>query len=179
MIRGTPIISTQLSRKINSCKRFCSTRDKTTFGGDENMNFTTSKRSIFSRPMEEQFNSFNLGVTWTEFGDQRESDLDKLLDSLSDLTTQNRTKLVSVWKRHPDKQQGKKLLFRAYLLERHWFCYLFLFFILYLTYCVNLLEFFLLSSVDQRDEYLPSINWTWLECCCLVRLWRVPWRSGV
>ena len=127
MIRGKRIISTKLSRKINSCKRFCSTSDKTKFGGDENMNYTTSKHSIFSRPMEEQFNSFNLGVTWTEFGDQRESDLDKLLDSLSDLTTQNRTKLVSLWKRHPDKQQGKKLLFRAYLLMKQGFCYIFLF----------------------------------------------------
>ena len=34
MIRGTRNISTQLSRKYNSCKRFCSTSDKTKIGGD-------------------------------------------------------------------------------------------------------------------------------------------------
>lgn len=58
--------------------------------------------------MAEQFDSYNLGVTWTEFGDQDRPDLDKLLDSRPELTPQQRSKLVSLWKRHPDRQQGKK-----------------------------------------------------------------------
>jgi len=59
--------------------------------------------------MEEQFASYDLGVSWTEFGDQDRSDLDRLLDSRPDLTAQHRSKLVSLWKKHPDRQPaGKK-----------------------------------------------------------------------
>ena len=58
--------------------------------------------------MEEQFASYNLGVSWAEFGDQRESDLDDLLVT-KNIHGEARTKLVSLWTRHPDRQPaGKK-----------------------------------------------------------------------
>jgi hypothetical protein len=56
--------------------------------------------------MEESFESYSLGITWIEFGDQDRPDLDRLLDSRTDLTPQQRSKLVSLWKRHPDRQKG-------------------------------------------------------------------------
>lgn len=66
--------------------------------------------------MEDQFNAYNLGVTWTVFGDQREADLDKLLDSRPDLAPPQRSELVSLWKRHPNKRkllEGNHLVYRT------------------------------------------------------------------
>jgi hypothetical protein len=57
---------------------------------------------------EEQYNTYNLGVTWNEFGDQDRPDLDQLMNSFPSLTAQQRTKLVSAWKNHPNR--GKHLL---------------------------------------------------------------------
>jgi hypothetical protein len=59
--------------------------------------------------MEEQFASYNFGFSWTEFGDQRESDLDDIL-ATENIHGERRTKLVSLWKRHPDRQQGKSII---------------------------------------------------------------------
>jgi hypothetical protein len=59
--------------------------------------------------MEEQFASYNLDISWTEFGDQRESDLDDFL-ATDNIHGERRTKLVSLWKRHPDRQQGKSMI---------------------------------------------------------------------
>ena len=54
---------------------------------------------------EEQFASYNLGITWTVFGDLRESDLDDLLETMQICGVQ-RGNLVSLWKRHPNRQPG-------------------------------------------------------------------------
>jgi hypothetical protein len=55
--------------------------------------------------MEAVFNSFNLGVTWEEFGDQDRSDLDDLLVT-KNIHGEVRAKVVSLWKRHPSHAKG-------------------------------------------------------------------------
>ena len=53
------------------------------------------------------FNSFNLGVSWSVFGDQDRADLDLLMGSFPALTPQQRSEIVSLWKNHPKrKPQG-------------------------------------------------------------------------
>jgi hypothetical protein len=67
--------------------------------------FTRSVLLLFGS-MEEEFASYKLGVSWIQFGDQDRSDLDDLL-ATKNIHGEARTKLVSLWKRHPDRQQGK------------------------------------------------------------------------
>jgi hypothetical protein len=52
--------------------------------------------------MEENFKSFNLGVSWSVFGNARESDLDDIMAS-KNIHGEARLNLVYLWKRHPDR----------------------------------------------------------------------------
>ena len=56
---------------------------------------------------EEEFNNLgfddNLGVSWLEFGNAREKDIDDLLETNS-IRGAKRIKLVALWKRHPGRQ---------------------------------------------------------------------------
>ena len=49
--------------------------------------------------MEENFNSYNLGVSWSVFGNAR---IDDILDS-KNIHGAARLNLVDLWKRHPDR----------------------------------------------------------------------------
>ena len=53
--------------------------------------------------MEAQFNTFNLGVSWSVFGSAEESDLDDLL-ATKNIHGSARLTIVDLWKRHPDRQ---------------------------------------------------------------------------
>jgi hypothetical protein len=63
---------------------------------------------------EEKFESYKLGVNWIEFGDQREGLLDALLESAVHLTAAQKSQVFSLWKRHPIRQQGKRVSARCY-----------------------------------------------------------------
>ena len=56
--------------------------------------------------MEAQFTAHNLGLTWEEFGDLDRSDLDAVILEKG-LNAVNRGKVVSLWKRHPNKLTGE------------------------------------------------------------------------
>lgn len=54
--------------------------------------------------MESEFEVLNLGkITYTQFGNARETDLDLFVNSM-ELTPLQRIAIVDVWKRHPNKQ---------------------------------------------------------------------------
>ena len=54
---------------------------------------------------EQQFKTFNLGVTWSQFGNAVRSNVDRLLDSRADLTPQQRIIIDDLWANHPNRQQ--------------------------------------------------------------------------
>jgi hypothetical protein len=61
--------------------------------------------------MEQEFNNLvslgiNLGVTWSVFGNADRSDLDDLLVT-NNIHGPARLTVVDLWKRHPNRQQGK------------------------------------------------------------------------
>ena len=76
---------------------------------------------------EERFNTFDLGISWYEFGDLRESDLDAILGA-TDLTPVQKGKVVSLWKRHPNRQTGK--IYLILIIVPHFKCC-----IIYLLFC--------------------------------------------
>jgi hypothetical protein len=54
--------------------------------------------------MEAEFNALNLGqITYTQFGNARESDIDDLLD-FKNIHGEERLAIVDVWKRHPNNR---------------------------------------------------------------------------
>ena len=61
--------------------------------------------------MEQEFNNLgnlriNLGVSWSVFGNADRSDLDDLL-SFNNIHGNAKLTVVDLWKRHPNRQQGK------------------------------------------------------------------------
>ena len=61
--------------------------------------------------MEQEYNNLgnlglNLGVSWSVFGNARESDLDDLLLT-KNIHGEARMTVVDLWKRHPNRQQGE------------------------------------------------------------------------
>jgi hypothetical protein len=62
----------------------------------------------------EEFNNINInlgGITWDQFGNAREVDIDDLLNTLN-IHGPERIVVVDLWKRHPNRtQQGKYILF--------------------------------------------------------------------
>ena len=53
--------------------------------------------------LEAQFNTFNLGVSWSVFGNADRSDLDDLL-ATKNIHGEDRLTIVDLWKNHPKRQ---------------------------------------------------------------------------
>jgi hypothetical protein len=75
---------------------------------------------------EARFNALQLGITWDEFGDLDRPDLDAILDVTEGLDPAQRGKVVSMWKRHPNRQTGIFLRYTIYLCSnnKHYFCFI-------------------------------------------------------
>ena len=56
--------------------------------------------------MEEQFNAFQFGITWSQFGNAVRPNVDKLLDSRAYLTPEQRIAIDDLWVNHPSRQKG-------------------------------------------------------------------------
>ena len=73
--------------------------------------------------MEQQFDAFHLGISWSQFGNAVRSNVDRLLDSRADLTPQQRIVIDDLWANHPNRQKGninfvlRTLLFVVFLVS--------------------------------------------------------------
>ena len=56
---------------------------------------------------EADLNALDLGITWSQLGSARESDVDAIIEAMR-LDARTRIALVDIWKRHPRQQQAGK-----------------------------------------------------------------------
>jgi hypothetical protein len=80
---------------------------------------------------EESFNTFDLGISWDEFGDLDRPDLDAILDA-TDFNAVQEGKVVSLWKRHPNRQTGKTYLILI-IVPHSIFCIIYLYICQYIV----------------------------------------------
>jgi hypothetical protein len=59
--------------------------------------------------MEEQFDAFNLGVSWSQFGYSDQALRSELYGENTNLTVRNKFFLEEMWAKHPNRQQDTSL----------------------------------------------------------------------